>query len=56
MEKYFIRAFFGDWHETTKEGYESFRTSILVGACNVNKNDKQEVEQFLSKHSKISEA
>ena len=52
--KYFIKAFFSDWHETT-EGYEDFRKSILVGATNINKNDKQEVERFLSRHSKISE-
>lgn len=55
MKKYFIRAFYSDWHETTKEGYEDFRKHILVGACNVNKNDKQEVERFLSRHSKIEE-
>jgi septin family protein len=55
MKKYFIRAFFSDWHETTKEVYEDFRKHILVGALNVKKSDKQEVERFLSRHSKIEE-
>jgi len=53
--KYYIKAFFGDWHETTKEGYEDFRKHILIGANNIKKDDKQEVERFLSRHSKIIE-
>jgi hypothetical protein len=50
--KYFIRAFFGGWVETTKEHYEEFRTNILDGALNIDKSNPEKVEAFLSKHSK----
>lgn len=55
MKEYYIRAFFSDWHKVSKESYESFRKEILVGAINVNKNDKEQVERFLSRHAKVVE-
>lgn len=53
--KYYIKAFVSGWRETTKEHYEEFRNNILVGAINVDKSNPEEVEKFLSKHSKVEE-
>jgi len=55
MKEYYIRAFFSDWHKVSKEAYEDFKKSILVGAININKNDKEQVENFLSRHAKAVE-
>ena len=53
--KYYIKAFFSGWVETTKEHYEEFRKNILVGALNVDTTDPKRVEEFLSKHSKVED-
>ena len=55
MKKYFIRAFFSDWHEVSKDSYESFKKEILVGAINIDKSNQEEVNNFLSKHCKEEE-
>ncbi len=55
MKEYYIRAFFSDWHKVNKESYESFRKEILVGAINIDKSNKEEVERFLSRHAKVVE-
>ncbi len=56
MKEYYIRAFFSDWHKVNKEAYEDFKKSILVGAINIDKNNKEEVERFLSRHANVVEA
>lgn len=53
--KYYIKAFFGEWVEVSKEKYEHFRKNILVGAVNVDKTNPDEIEKFLSRHSKVVE-
>ena len=51
--KYFIKAFFGEWVEVSKEKYEHFRKNILVGAVNVDKTNPDEVEKFEAYAPKI---
>ena len=53
--KYYIKAFFGEWVEVSKEKYEHFRKNILVGAVNVDKTNPDEIEKFLLKYSKVVE-
>ena len=50
--KYYIRAFYSDWHEVSKEQYDSFKKNILDGAINVDKNNPEAVKNFLSNHAK----
>ena len=50
--KYYIRAFFSNWHEVSKEKYEEFKKEILVGAINIDSSNKEEVDKFLSRHAK----
>lgn len=49
--KYFIRGFFSDWKEVSKEKYESYRTfienSVVTG--------KNHVENALQKRTKVED-
>lgn len=47
--KYFIRGFFSDWKEVSKEKYESYRTFIANSVV----TGKDHVENALQKRTKV---
>lgn len=49
--KYFIRGFFSDWKEVSKEKYESYRTFITNSVV----TGKDHVENALQKRTKVED-
>lgn len=51
MKKYYIKSFFGDWTETTREHYERF-CEHLMKVVLTGEDAKREI---LAKHAKVVE-